>query len=443
MHKKRDEIKRVTALCHMNNLILNSVGLSLIILISVLISGCSKVDSHEKIEQGIVRIIVDFGEMSSSGTGFVINEEGHVITNQHVVENANTVEIFHKAFIGSGLLGRVIWRSPSYDLAIIHTPELNLRPLRIRTSSLKLEEKVRAVGYPGAADLTTDIIEDMVTPSWNQGSVGKLFTHASAGANIPYVQHSAAINSGNSGGPLLDRCGAVVGVNTFKPSARIELGSQDPQVFLQQGMLEVEQSDGLFFSSQSAFLAKQLVSQDIDYIETGISCQIDNSPWALPLLFVIVALLGTSLLFFRHKIFEKINVSVISYLNKAPQSHATLPPMVQQPSQSVRKVTRYLSLSNSEQMIGQLDISHIVSLGRKGYVLGRSGTKADYTLNDKTVSSRHIRFWFENNTLWAEDMQSLNKTYLNSEEQIPWRPFLIKPNDQLLIGETILTYHTV
>jgi S1-C subfamily serine protease len=150
-----------------------------------------------------------FGEESSSGTGsgFVIDHEGHILTNYHVVEGAQSLQV--KLYDGSTHDARVIGEDASNDVAVvqIRVPAEKLAPLKLGDSArLLVGQKILALGNPFGLErtLTTGIISSLDRS-----------LRAKNGRMIKaIIQTDAAINPGNSGGPLLNSRGEVIGMNT-------------------------------------------------------------------------------------------------------------------------------------------------------------------------------------------------------------------------------------
>ncbi len=144
------------------------------------------------------------------GSGFIYDKQGYVITNNHVVGNAKTVDV---TFVdGNTYAAKVIGTDPFSDIAIIQITDNfsteNVLPLVIaNSSSLQVGQQVIAIGNPfGLSDtMTTGIVSQM----------GRLLPDPNTGFSIPNgIQTDAAINPGNSGGPLLNMHGQVLGMNT-------------------------------------------------------------------------------------------------------------------------------------------------------------------------------------------------------------------------------------
>jgi S1-C subfamily serine protease len=148
-----------------------------------------------------------------SGSGFVWDNLGHVVTNHHVVAGAAGASV--RLSDGRAFNARLVGSSPDHDLAVlrIDTGAQRPAPLPVGTSAeLRVGQKVFAIGNPFGLDwtLTTGVISALnrELPSDSGGTIEGL------------IQTDAAINPGNSGGPLLDSAGRLIGVNTaiYSPS---------------------------------------------------------------------------------------------------------------------------------------------------------------------------------------------------------------------------------
>jgi len=148
-----------------------------------------------------------------TGSGFIWDESGHVVTNFHVIYEAQDVQV--TLFDRTVLKAEVAGRAPDKDLAVlrIKPPREKLRPILIGTSAdLKVGQSVYAIGNPFGLDqtLTTGIIS----------ALGREIESLTRRPIQGVIQTDAAINPGNSGGPLLDSAGRLIGVNTaiYSPS---------------------------------------------------------------------------------------------------------------------------------------------------------------------------------------------------------------------------------
>jgi S1-C subfamily serine protease len=148
-----------------------------------------------------------FSVPRGSGSGFIWDESGHVVTNYHVIQNASEATV--RLANGKDYKAKLAGASPMHDIAVlkINVSNNNSPPLPIGTShDLKVGQKVYAIGNPFGLDWTlTNGIVSALNRSLTENN----------GATVEHlIQTNAAINPGNSGGPLLDSSGRLVGINT-------------------------------------------------------------------------------------------------------------------------------------------------------------------------------------------------------------------------------------
>jgi S1-C subfamily serine protease len=163
---------------------------------------------YENVIPGVVSIRTDQGQ----GSGFVFDNEGHIVTNQHVIEGANIVEIAYSS--GFKSYGTVIGSDSDADIAVIKvdTPAEEIHPLPIGDSdTLHVGQTVVAIGNPFglSGTMTLGIVSGLgrTQPASQAANGGGYFSTADI------IQTDAAINPGNSGGPLFNMNGEVVGIN--------------------------------------------------------------------------------------------------------------------------------------------------------------------------------------------------------------------------------------
>ena len=176
----------------------------------------SLIEIFEQTEESVVQVNVRTTDGRNNpgnmGSGFVYSEDGYIITNNHVVDDAGIVNI---TFLdGESYTAKIIGTDPDLDLAVlkVEMESRYIQPIPIGDSSqLKVGEQITAIGNPFglSGSMTSGIISQM----------GRLLPQDS-GYSIPdVIQTDAAINPGNSGGPLLNMKGEVVGINTAIQSA--------------------------------------------------------------------------------------------------------------------------------------------------------------------------------------------------------------------------------
>lgn len=165
-----------------------------------------------------------------SGSGFVVTEEGHIVTNLHVVRDQVELEV--TLADGGKWPARVVGKAPASDLALIkiEAPRAAVKPLPLGSSrGVQVGQKVLAVGNPFGLghSLTTGTVS----------SVGRDVRISRDVVIRGAIQTNAAINPGNSGGPLINSEGEVIGVNTaiFSPTgANVGVGFAIPSETVRQ-----------------------------------------------------------------------------------------------------------------------------------------------------------------------------------------------------------------
>jgi putative serine protease PepD len=165
-------------------------------------------------KNAVTFIVADTPEGQATGSGFVVSKDGLIVTNDHVVDGASQVQVK----IGTSdkaQAATVVGADPSRDLALLKVDAVNLPTLSLGdSSSVSVGDPTYAIGNPFGLDhtLTTGIVSAL-----------QRNLQAPDGAKISgAIQTDAALNPGNSGGPLLDADGEVIGVNS-----QIQTGSSN------------------------------------------------------------------------------------------------------------------------------------------------------------------------------------------------------------------------
>jgi S1-C subfamily serine protease len=173
----------------------------------------SAADIYEQVRPSVVEVDISggngFSSIQGTGTGIVLDTEGHILTNNHVVENANVIDVLFDD--GASVSATVVGTDTQNDLAVIKIDpsDHDLSPATLGdSSSLRVGDTVLALGNPFnlEASLTQGIVSGL-DRAYSEGNS----TRPIRGM----IQTDAAINPGNSGGPLIDCHGNVVGVNTL------------------------------------------------------------------------------------------------------------------------------------------------------------------------------------------------------------------------------------
>lgn len=175
-------------------------------------------------------VVVQMATPFSVGTGFYLKEYNLLVTNEHVVRQ-NKMVVVDAEGMSRSLLD-VVYLDAKYDLAFVKAPvEHHMGDAQIRKQLVATEgDTVMAVGHPFGLKFTA-----------TQGIISNVAHHQ---GDIQYIQHDAALNPGNSGGPLIDGQGYIIGVNTFIIQNGQNIGFSLPSNYLAQALDEFVRGGG-------------------------------------------------------------------------------------------------------------------------------------------------------------------------------------------------------
>ena len=414
---------------------MKAVGLAVVfrvLITTLMVVNCVTLDAAEDpiaiADRGVVRILVKHGktfdEKTALGTGFVVTMDGFVVTNNHVVNPSGEVFVLVKQVSSNTpklLPAQVTWASSEYDLALLKVSNLSSQPLIISDQLPQKGNKVFAIGYPGVADrLLLDRsdanLNSLAESTVSEGVVGRVFfaSWLHNGEKINILQHGAPINRGNSGGPLLNGCGHVIGVNTQKELGSIEGNAQDGKA--------VVQADGIFYASHVAVLIKELKSKGFTLSINSDGCNPINPQAgvaepivALPaptqtnwILFsaagaaVVVALLALFVAFKKRGVVQETFTQYRRRSQGVPMQRPTVkayPSLLLQGLGSTNQNIRVL-INASKCITGVL-------------VIGRDATQCDLSIDDPTVSRRHASITLMDGRWMVSDLGSKNGTNID------------------------------
>ena len=169
--------------------------------------GLSLQAIYEKCSPSTVSILCTLPRGTATGSGVVLSANGYVITNYHVVEGATAVSVLFSD--GRELQARMVGGDKLSDLAVLLVDAQDLVPAEFGDSdSLRVGDTVVAIGDPLGVELRGTMTDGIVS------AINRDLT--TDGRTLTLIQTNAALNSGNSGGPLINCYGQVVGINTMK-----------------------------------------------------------------------------------------------------------------------------------------------------------------------------------------------------------------------------------
>jgi len=171
-------------------------------------------DIADRVLPAVVSIEVTFGDLGGTGSGVVVEEDGYILTNNHVISGAvdnqdSTIRVVFSD--SSASAARIVGRDPASDLAVLKVEKPGLAVATLGSSQdVVVGDPVVAIGSPLglAGTVTTGIVSALDRPVRLAGQ------GTDTEAVISAVQTDAAVNPGNSGGALVDASGAVIGINT-------------------------------------------------------------------------------------------------------------------------------------------------------------------------------------------------------------------------------------
>ncbi len=439
-------------------------SLALIIALVMTVGRASALEPQEvakRLDPSVVRIFIVGPEGAETGTGFVLNRDGYVATNFHVV--SEHVESDWQMFISDGGMeeaqrrpAEVMWAFPGEDLAILRVEGLERPPVTF--AELGADEPAKGtpvfvIGFPGAGDRLGPVAE----ASFATGTVSRQFTGAwfAEAPEIRIIQHTAPTNPGNSGGPLVDACGDVVGVNS----------QRETQVVLGPGgiSLVTDPIQGVFFSSTSSVLLEKLAELEIAFTGTTEPCRaMTASPFSEPVVLATFATLALAAL-----------VSTLLYRKRRPrpvvQVVVTCSEMYEDCVDQVERVITGLrahgetvqgvAVEGGEAAHEEPPVDWVLSgsdtggrelrvgvskqeLGRpgRGLVIGRKGLHAHKVLPAASVSRRHARLVALKDGIGLVALKSRYGTWVDGEKLEPHRiPVPLEEGSEVRLGEVTLT----
>jgi hypothetical protein len=325
----------------------------------------------------------------------------------------------------------VIWVSRDEDLALVKSKDLDGLPITLSESIPVKGEQVITIGYPGVADRGVKTSYSALTEStMSQGIVGRIIYGSWGGGGdkkLNIIQHGAAVNSGNSGGPLIDMCGNAVGINTAKAVGSLEGNAKDG--------ISVNQADGIFYASHIASMIKTLNQKGIPVAKTrdacvgGVNSVSRSQGWLLPIMIGFVLVIALAALFLAYKKSSVVYETFTQYKKRSGASSDLVPPVSQSKYQiSIKGITA------DGKKIKYLFSSNQVPEG--GLILGRD-SRCNIVVDDPTVSRRHATLHFNNGVLKIDDLDSKNGTWKEGR-RILKEKFSLTPSISITFGKVKL-----
>ncbi|WP_456385729.1 trypsin-like peptidase domain-containing protein [Profundibacter sp.] len=389
-------------------------------------------------DRSIGRVIVKLSKGTGFGTGFVVgtvpgSSDLYFVTNQHVAEMAS------KFVIGFGLKDRVavftatvVVKSKGHDMAVLRlkvdgTQNYTPPALVLARREIEKGEQAYAIGYPAVAD---NAVADWTSPDGFEttltvGRVSRVTNGNWENQDTPIeiVQHTASISGGNSGGPLLDICGRVIGVNT----AFAVKGNDTYLASSSNSLGNFLRDAGIKYTSRSApcrpneGAANPSTGAQPDTSNTGTASGGGDLPiWGIVL--IALALVGA----IAFGVF-----TMTSSKNKSGVQDSLEDDPSMQQAHGGSSIALRLAISLPDGNRTSLAITK--SMLKSGAVLGRAGS-ADLAIDGGKISRQHAKIYQDGRKLMVMDMGSTNGTKLNGKPLRPHQPTQINSSSRLELG---------
>ena len=397
----------------------------------------------------VVAILDDAGDIEGHGSGFFVSTAGHLLTNQHVVTGAQNIWVVGEA-LNKDKKATVIWVSPKNDLALLKIDIKGSEPLTFSTLRPEPGESVYAFGYPdtvfrNAAVYGVDTPSSTVTKGIiQQYFKGRLSSKLS---ELWLVQHTAELRPGISGGPLLNECSEVVGINAKGVSND---GDLTDYFSIAVENLTSGVSRKVKLNTTSVPCKVNLQSAESENIAPVEQEKTERQPSskAPPSEITWVKLLLVLILFVIAGLLAFLFLNRKSQNSAAPQRSSEHNPMPmpsraddKTPSTS-HQTLMILSGFDSYGAPLKLTIKRSAALSERGLVIGRIPNFSDLLIKDRQISSAHLHVTYEQNILKIADMNSTNGSKINGQVMQCFVKHTISVGDTLDLADINFTAST-
>ncbi|MCW5772335.1 MAG: trypsin-like peptidase domain-containing protein [Rhodospirillaceae bacterium] len=412
----------------------------------------------KKLDRSVVRVQHIFQYkgreiLGVHGTGFVLNDEGYVVTNFHVVDVSGKMPEGVRALsivVPDGgwdhrLTATAVWTNKAYDLAILRVPGLKRPHVVLSAAPWQQLEKgapVFAFGFPKAGDTTGATLET----SFTRGDISKTEQARGTkdGAVQPIVQHSASLNPGNSGGPLFNACGEVVAINTFAAQSTFRLTKGTGGETVAHGPAV----SGVYYSPHIGALLRFLTTDEtlkkirFESSSTACSGSATSIPYEMYVAIGAVSLLALASLLLaltRKRSTVQVIETYSQWVRRRGGSNAaqSTPPVMPTGGGWVLS-GRDGGGGEVYLAIGRHELDNASRGADKGLVIGRSKALCAKVIADGSVSRRHARIVAMGGGLGIEDLNSSFGVTVNGKRAEPYKAVPLPSGATLTLGDVKL-----
>ena len=450
------------------------VCLGLLVTAHIAVADLTSVD-----ESTVFVAVYDDGlkKVKGGGSGFFVSSEGHLITNHHVIESGDKFFVAGPGIKSKGRVSaRVLWSNKRLDLALMKiTSKLKEFPkgLPLFSQAVPKTIDVYSYGYPGTLFINAEVfdseIEKNLDPTATKGIVSRVLQSKESGE---MVQHTAEIRKGNSGGPLVNDCGVVVGVNvSFMDFSKLNdsdirgtdyfavsvaelinaMGDRVPGLKMTSScegagvenkpITRVEEPKAQIpavppAESQPESSVPESLPQKPKYQEERTIPPkaregrepISNETLALMAFFTLIVIVG----FFALRKNEERAPELVPAVSTTLKTDSSLPE-----SETYQQLLKLSGFDQNGSPLS-LNIQDNSILRGRGYVVGRSRAFSDLAINHEKISRAHVHFTYENGSVYAADLNSTNGTFLNGIQVQAFKKTRVNPSDELRLADIIL-----
>ena len=387
-----------------------------------------------------------------TGSGFFVTSDGHILTNAHVVSDPKIefIGIFGKGMPTELTPARKIWVVEDRDIAVLKAEKpSNIKPFVLLEGKPTKGEPVWALGYPAKQFQNMSMFGEArasLDATLSNGIVSRIFegSHSESDSKYQTIQHTAEVGPGNSGGPLLNKCGNVIGMNTFLTISAGEIADNDffsigsaglltllnPRI---AGLNSIKTCDPNDEPAGSGLVEEPKAEEELrandDLVEVKASqSNVDKSIfWLILSFFLLVA----GFLYLRNK---------MSNPSRAESLTATSPdPTVLAKGVPSRHIFRMSGFDKQGA-----PVSFVFGSGSedRGEIIGRTLDFADFKITNADVSRAHAQVKITGKICYIRDLGSTNGTSVNSVTLKPFKYTKISYGDEIAIATCTLSVTT-
>ncbi len=393
-------------------------------------------------DDSVIRLQASQGEKISTGTAFAINDQGHYVTNHHVIEEALNgwqLEAIESVNPPRSHAAEVIWHDAKRDLAVVRVASWQQPPLTLAAGDgLRKDTRVVTLGFPGGSDVVPGA--GFTEPKLKRGviSLVQAMPLYEANTSLVMLEHDAVVNSGNSGGPLADDCGRVVGINSAKATTRVSL----PE--LAQGRINI--TEGTFFSISSNELLAALQAQNIPFNLDKTACQPPTaaaSVWLYSLAAVSL-LLFFAVFYVYWQLKQLLPAGAgVKHVSRLLVSRLQGKPFVPPPHRPIRDPETGKVLDPDQPTAARLVPldKHLPTLNLRlgAQIIGRAEAgQAEVLIPDSHVSARHARLMLNpDGTASVEDLHATNGTFIEQQRLSTGQLYPLGVGQKITFGSVV------